>query len=600
MWNNMGMEYENIRWLKELGSTDSRTIGRKAARLSQLATSGIAVPRGFVVTATEFFNFIQTNNLKSKIVEILRSINYNDRQDIENKSEQIKQILLKGKLNQEAEVEIYKYYGKLGDVGGGWLPSSADAFVAVRCSVVCDDGEVCDTKFIEEEGGTLNIKGKQELIKCLKETWAVLYSPDVLEYAHKKGINIERLGIGVIIQNMITAKYSGITITSKSSTDPNTVIIEAVYGFGAAHVIKEITPDHYETQKRPYQTLGKTISRQDWELKRVKGQTVRADVPESEREKQKVNTHILKDLTNTAIKLEEYFGTPQIIEWAMDKADIYIISSEAVNPNTAEKTKKSPQQKISSFKNQILLKGVGVNGGIVNGIIVTVINYNDLEKITHESILVTAMTDQEMMGAMKIARGIITNAGSSLCHAAVISKDLDKPCIVGTRFATEQLLDGEKIQMNAKTGEIYAISSLDVVDIHPEEDDFLDEREQKIKQLWEEQRELREKGAVIINKKTPKKAITTPSHIIFNEPIEEKPKVVKEATPTSKYVDLQGNINIKDLNHIEIEKVKQIVIPINLLFGPDDITKLKGEFSGSVCMVAKEKIKKILKDIKDF
>lgn len=596
----MGMEYENIRWLKELGSTDSRTIGRKAARLSQLATSGIAVPRGFVVTATEFFNFIQTNNLKSKIVEILRSINYNDRQDIESKSEQIKQILLKGKLNQEAEVEIYKYYGKLGDVGGGWLPSSADAFVAVRCSVVCDDGEVCDTKFIEEEGGTLNIKGKQELIKCLKETWAVLYSPDVLEYAHKKGINIERLGIGVIIQNMITAKYSGITITSKSSTDPNTVIIEAVYGFGAAHVIKEITPDHYETQKRPYQTLGKTISRQDWELKRVKGQTVKEAVQESEREKQKINTHLLKDLTNTAQKLEEFFGTPQIIEWAMDKADIYIIGSEAVNPNTAEKTKKSPQQKISSFKNQILLKGVGVNGGIVNGVVVTIINYNDLEKITHESILVTAMTDQEMMGAMKIARGIITNAGSSLCHAAVISKDLDKPCIVGTRFATEQLLDGDKVQMNGQTGEIYAISSLDVIDIHPEEDDFLDEREQKIKQLWEEQRELREKGAVIINKKTPKKAITTPSHIIFNEPIEEKPKVVKEATPTSKYVDLQGNINIKDLNHIEIEKVKQIVIPINLLFGPDDITKLKGEFSGSVCMVAKEKIKKILKDIKDF
>lgn len=596
----MGMEYENIRWLKELGSTDSRTIGRKAARLAQLANTGITVPRGFVVTATEFFNFLQTNNIKLKIIEILRSINYNDKQDIEDKSNEIKQIILKGKLNQEAEVEIYKYYGKLGDVGGGWLPSSADAFVAVRCSVVCDDGEVCDTKFIEEEGGTLNIKGKQELIKCLKETWAVLYSPDVLEYAHKKGINIERLGIGVIIQNMITAKYSGITITSKSSTDPNTVIIEAVYGFGAAHVIKEITPDHYETQKRPYQTLGKTISRQDWELKRIKGQTVKEAVQESEREKQKINTHLLKDLTNTAQKLEEFFGTPQIIEWAMDKADIYIISSEAVNPNTAEKTKKSPQQKISSFKNQILLKGVGVNGGIVNGVVVTIINYNDLEKITHESILVTAMTDQEMIGAMKIARGIITNAGSSLCHAAVISKDLDKPCIVGTRFATEQLLDGDKVQMNGQTGEIYAISSLDVIDIHPEEDDFLDEREQKIKQLWEEQRELREKGAVIINKKTPKKAITTPSHIIFNEPIEEKPKVVKEATPTSKYVDLQGNINIKDLNHIEIEKVKQIVIPINLLFGPDDITKLKGEFSGSVCMVAKEKIKKILKDIKDF
>lgn len=593
----MAMDYENIRWLKELGSTDSRTIGRKAARLAQLASSGISVPRGFVVTATEFFNFIQTNNLKSKIIEILRSINYNDRQDIENKSEEIKQIILKGKLNQEAEIELYKYYGKLGDVGGGWLPSSADAFVAVRCSVVCDDGEVCDTKFIEEEGGSLNIKGKAELVNCLKETWATLYSPDVLEYAHKKGINVERLGIGVIIQNMIAAKYSGIIISSKSAMDPNTVIIEAVYGFGGSHVIKEITPDHYETQKKPYQTISKTVSKQDWELKRIKGRTVKDAVLESEREKQKVNTHILKDLTNTAMKIEEYFGTPQIIEWAMDKADVYIISSEAVNPNTVEKTKRNPQQKISSFKNQLLMKGVGINGGVVNGIVVTIINYNDLEKITHESILVTAMTDQEMLGAMKIARGIITNAGSSLCHAAVIAKDLDKPCIVGTRFATEQLLDGEKIQMNAQTGEIYAIASLDVVDIHPEEDSFLDEKEQRTKQLWEEQRELRNKGAVIINKKAPKKQ-TAPNHIIFNEPAVEKPKVAEKAT--SKYIDAQGNLNIKDLNHIEIEKVKQIIIPINLLFGADDIKKLKTEYPGSVSMVAKEKIKKVLKDIKDI
>ncbi len=594
----MGMDYENIRWLKELGSTDSITIGRKAARLAQLASSGITVPRGFVVTSTEFFNFLQTNNLKSKISKILRSIDYNNKEDIENKSAEIKQLLLKGKLNQEAEVKIYKYYGKLGDAVGGWLPSSADAFVAVRCSVVCEDGEVCDTKFIEKEGGALNIKGKAELIKCLKEIWGVLYSPDVLIYAYKKGINVERLGIGVIIQNMITAKYSGITISSKSSTEPNTSVIEAVYGFGAAHVIKEIIPDHYETQKKPYQTLGKTISRQDWELKRIKGRTVKDVVPESEREKQKVNTHILKDLTNTAVKLEEFFGTPQIIEWAMDKADIYIISSEAINPNAAEKTKKSPQQKISSFKNQLLLKGVGVNGDIINGGVVNVMNYNDLEKVNNESIIVTAMTDPEMVGAMKIARGIITNAGSSLCHAAVIAKDIDKPCIVGTRFATEQLLDGEKIQMNGKTGEIYAVVSLDVVDIHPKEDDFLDEKEQRTKKLWEEQRELREKGAVIINKKKPKKA-TVPGHIIFNDPVENKPSPKLEIKE-DKYVDSQGRLNIKDLNHIDVEKVKHIVIPIDVLFCAADIAKLKNEYPGSVCLIAKEKIKKVLKDIKEL
>jgi pyruvate,water dikinase len=593
----MGMDYENIRWLKELGSTDSRVIGRKAARLAQLANAGITVPRGFVVTATEFFNFLQTNNIKSKIIEQLRSIDYNNKEDIEKKSNEIKQIILKGKLNQEAEVEIYKYYSKLGDVGGGWLPSSADAFVAIRCSVVCDDGEVCDNKFIEEEGGFLNIKGKPEVVKAIKETWSILYSPDVLEYAHNKGINVERLGIGVIIQNMISAKYSGITISSKSLTDPNTCVIEGIYGFGAAHVIKEITPDHYETQKKPYQTLGKTISKQDWELKRIKGQTVKDAVPESEREKQKINTHILKDLTNTAQRLEEFFGTPQMVEWAMDKADIYIISSEAVNPNTIEKTKKNSQQKINTFKNQLLIKGVGVSNGIINGVVVNIANYNDLEKVNNESIIVTAMTDQEMVGAMKIARGVVTNAGSSICHAAVICKDLSKPCVVGTRFATEQLLDGEKIQINGQTGEIYSIESLDIVDIHPEEDNFLDEKEQRVKKLWEEQRELREKGAVIINKKEPK-AAKAPEHIIFNKPIEEK--IVEEKVVKNSVVDSLGNINIKDLSKIDITKVKQIVIPIDQLFNSAEKAKLSNEYPGSVCMIAKEKIKKVLKDIKDI
>ena len=590
----MGMDYENIRWLKELGMTDSKTIGRKAARLAQLANMGITVPRGFVVTSTEFFNFLQTNNLKHKIVEILKSIDYDDRKDIEEKSDEIKQLILKGKINQEAEIEIYKYYNKLGDVGGGWLPSSADAFVAIRCSIVCDDGETCDTKFIEEEGGSLNVKGKQEIIKTLKETWSTLYSPEVLEYAHKKGITVERLGVGVIIQNMINAKYSGITITSKSTTDPNTVIIEAIYGFGAAHVIKEITPDHYETQKKPYLTLNKTISKQEWGLKRIKGQTVKEQIQESEKEKQKINTHLLKDLTNSARKLEEFFGTPQIVEWAMDKADIYIISSEAVNPNVLEKTKKSGQQKINTFKSQLLIKGVGANEGTANGVVVNINNYNDLEKVNTESIIVTTMTDQEMITAIKLARGIITNAGSSICHAALISKELNKPCIVGTRFATEQLLDGEKIQINGKTGEVHSILSLDIIDIHPEDDDFLNEKEQRVKKLWEEQRELREKGAVIINKREPKPT-KIPEQIIF-----PKPKVVEEKITTNVTIDSNGALNIKDLAKIDITKVKQIVIPIDQLFTQEEKSKLSGEYPGSVCMVTKEKIKKILKNIKDF
>jgi phosphoenolpyruvate synthase/pyruvate phosphate dikinase len=241
-----------------------------------------------------------------------------------------------------------------------------------------------------------------------------------------------------------------------------------------------------------------------------------------------------------------------------------------------------------------LIKGVGANEGTANGVVVNINNYNDLEKVNTESIIVTTMTDQEMITAIKLARGIITNAGSSICHAALISKELNKPCIVGTRFATEQLLDGEKIQINGKTGEVHSILSLDMIDIHPEDDDFLNEKEQRVKKLWEEQRELREKGAVIINKREPKPT-KIPEQIIF-----PKPKVVEEKITINVTIDSNGALNIKDLAKIDITKVKQIVIPIDQLFTQEEKSKLSGEYPGSVCMVTKEKIKKILKNIKDF
>jgi len=197
-----------------------------------------------------------------------------------------------------------------------------------------------------------------------------------------------------------------------------------------------------------------------------------------------------------------------------------------------------------------------------------------------------------MLSAIRCARGVVTNAGSSLCHAAITCNELKKPCIVGTRFATEQLIDGEKIQINGKTGDIYSIASLDIVDLHPEADEFLDEKEQRLKQFWQEQKVLREQGAVIINKKE-KKQTKTPEYIAYNVPAQESPQ-------KKSVVDKDGNLNIKDLPKIDITKVKQIIIPIDQLFNSNEMEKLSNEYPGSVCMVAKEKIKRVLKDIKDI
>lgn len=585
----MALDYENIKWLKEAAYVDSRIIGRKAARLAQLTTAGITVPRGFVITSTEYFNFLQVNNIKQKISQILNSIDYTNSKDILEKSKQIQELIYNGKLNPKMEIQLYKYYLKIGETGVGWLNSQADDFVAVRCSVVCDDGEVCDTKFVEEEGGSLNVKGRANLVRAVKESWATLFSPEVIEYAHKKNINIERLGISILIQKMIVAKYSGITITSKSEEDPNSVVIEAVYGFGAAHVIKEITPDHYETQKKPYRNLIKNVSKQEWELKRIKGVTAKSPVLESEQEKQKINTHLLKDLTNTALKVEEFFGTPQIIEWAMDKADFYVISSEALNPNVIEKTKKNlKQQKIHSLKDQLIVKGIGASRGVVTGKAIYINDYNDLEKVNEENILITEMTDQEMIDAIKTAKGVITTEGGTISHAAIICKKLNKPCIVGAKIEPDKILDGDSIMINGTSGEIYSVSKLDLVEVkdqnYPEPEELEELIEGRIKQEsehWE-----------IIRGKKPKAK---------KKNLEEKlPPKKKIENNQKEYVDINGNLDIRDLAKIDIKKVKQIVIPIDLLFTGIEREKLRNEFPGSVCMLTKEKIKKTLKDIKEM
>ena len=588
----MALDYENIKWLKEAAYVDSRIIGRKAARLAQLTTAGITVPRGFVITSTEYFNFLQVNNIKQKISQLLNSIDYTNSKDILEKSKQIQELIYKGKLNPKMEIQLYKYYLKIGETGVGWLNSQADDFVAVRCSVVCDDGEVCDTKFVEEEGGALNVKGRDNLVKAIKDSWATLFSPDVIEYAHKKNINVERLGISILIQKMIVAKYSGITITSKSEDNPNSVVIEAVYGFGAAHVIKEITPDHYETQKKPYKNLVKNISKQEWELKRIKGVTTKTAVLESEQEKQKINTHLLKDLTNTALKVEEFFGTPQMVEWAMDKADFYVISSEALNPNVIEKTKKHlSQQKIHSLKDQLIVKGIGASSGVVTGKAIFINNYSDLEKVTEENILITEMTDQEMIDAIKTAKGVITTGGGTISHAAVISKKLNKPCIVGANLDSGKILDNDSIMINGTSGEIYSVSTLDLVEVndqnYPEPEELEELIEGRIKhesEHWE-----------IVKGKKPK---------VKKKGVEEKLPSQKKIDASFKekkeYVDSNGNLNIRDLAKIEIKKVKQIIIPIDLLFTGMEREKLRDEFPGSVCMLAKEKIKKVLKDIKEM
>jgi pyruvate, water dikinase len=545
--------YDNIKWFKELSGFEEKTIGRKATRICQLHNCRVSIPRGFVITNAEYFEFLQKNDLKQKISNILEKINYLDPLDIKEKSLIIKDIILKSKISDNFRSQLAKAYQKLGETSVGWLNSKIDEYVAIRSSIICEESCIIDIKKIEDEGGNLNIKGLDLIIANIKECWASLFSENILIYAKKKNINLKKYSIAIIIQKMIDAKESGIIITSKNIDEPNISVIEAVFGIGGRLLLTEITPDHYETKKHFFEITNKRLEKQEWKLKRVKGENTKIELNKKEQTKEKLDKLILQDLTTIAKHIENYFGVPQKIEFAISKKDIYILNSEPTNFDLVEKINintKTKQQKISSFKNKLLLTGVGVSKGIINGNVKIINDVNDYNKIDDESIIVSKTTTLEMYELIKRAKGVITDLGSAICNAAIVSQKLNKPCIVNTKNATKILSENQKIQIDGTKGEIYSVEEIKIVNLN--------------------------------NKEKPD--------------FKDKIKLILENTNENKTKTIQ-NIDIRNLDEIDLNKYSSIKIPFNYIFSEQEIKEISYLSKKEIISKIREKLEKIVKNI---
>ncbi|NCC70962.1 hypothetical protein EOM09_05250, partial [bacterium] len=237
-----------------------------------------------------------------------------------------------------------------------------------------------------------------------------------------------------------------------------------IYGFGGKSLIKEITPDHYEINKKSFSIIKKTKTNQEWMLKRIIGKTTKADVEEKDKEKQKLEQRDLNELTEIGKKLEMIYGNSQEVNWVIDNNDeIFLVSVNPINPDL-KKIKKSKkidvttyQEKLDTYKKDLLLEGIGVSSGISIGRVKIITDKSSLKEIDQETILVTKMTTLEMSQTLRKAKGIITDAGSTICHAALISKKYDVPCVVHTEHATAQLRDGQIVLVNGFSGRVYSV-----------------------------------------------------------------------------------------------------------------------------------------------
>lgn len=441
--------------LKDVNKEDIAIAGGKGANLGEMIQSDFPVPNGFIITVASYDLFLDENNLRNDINSLIRITNHENPDELEKTAKKIQKKILESKIPEEIAQETIKAYKKLSGI-------FAKAQVAVRSSATAED--LPGASFAGQQATFLNIQGEANLLDALRKCWASLFMARAIFYRNENKIQPEKVGICVIVQKMVQSVISGVAFTVDPVTnDKDRIIIDAVWGLGEMIVQGSVIPDHYVVQKDTFSILSKEVSDQAVQLTKVNGITKEIEVPKKIRENQKLEDEEIIKLAKTANKLQEHYYFPQDIEWAKDKdGKLYIVQTRPITTlkegsKVSLKTKGS--EAITSAQTPILT-GIPASPGIGTGHVKILSSPKEIGRVQQGDVLVAKMTSPDYVPAMKKASAIITDEGGQTSHAAIVSRELGVPCVVGTRQATKKLKEGYLVSVNGKDGTIYLGSKI--------------------------------------------------------------------------------------------------------------------------------------------
>ncbi len=444
------MEY--IKWFDEISSNDLNLVGGKGLHLGEMYKIGMPVPPGFVVTTKAFDEFLERTGIGKKIDEIIKNTNVDNTQELLENSKKIKELIISQEIPYHIKKEIEEAYRQLSYSSEIRQEKALEliaagremALVAVRSSAQAED--LPTASFAGQQATFLNVKGVKDVVEATKKCWASLYEPRAIFYRAKN--NVTKSSIAVVIQKMVNSEKSFIVFTVNPVTGENNIIIEATWGLGEEIVSGAVEPDHYVVSRD-----GKILKKKIGKKTKMKvrdyatDRTIEVNVPESKVFAQVLTEEEISRIASYALQLEKYYGKPQDIEGAIEKNKIYIVQTR---PITAIGKKKEVK-----IEGKILLKGLGASPGIATGKVKIVRGLNDISKVEKGDILVTEMTSPDLVPTMSKCAAIVTDKGGANCHAAIVSRELGIPAVVGTREATKILKDGMIVTVDAYNGIIY-------------------------------------------------------------------------------------------------------------------------------------------------
>ncbi len=438
-------EERNVLWFNEINIKDIPRVGGKGASLGEMTINNFPVPGGFVVTAQAYFKFIREKKLEETIVEKIDSIDVENTEQLKKVTKEVRDLITRTDVPAALQTEIMSNYRKLGERKRiGLFTAQYEVYVAVRSSATAED--LPDASFAGQQETYLNIKGSENLLKSVRKCWASLFTARAVYYRKKQGFDTRSVGLAAVIQKMAQSEASGVMFTVDPAGEKENIIIEAGFGLGETVVSGSITPDNYVINKKDFLIKNKKINNQEWMLTKKGAANEKVFLKEKSK-LQKLDDAKIIELAKIGARIEQHYEKPMDIEWAMENNKLFIVQARPVTAISEEKGE--------DLEGNKLLEGLSGAPGVASGKVKIVPSIEDISKVQTGDILVTKMTSPSWVPVMKKAKAIITNEGGRTCHAAIVSRELGIPSVVGTGDGTEKLTDDQVVTVDGYHGLVY-------------------------------------------------------------------------------------------------------------------------------------------------
>lgn len=430
---------------EDLTKNDIGIAGGKGANLGELTQAGIPVPPGFVVTAETYDNFMQDTGIFNSVMDILEEVDINNTKQLQEAAEEIKKIIIETPIPEDISTMIIEAYNQLSVRVG----EDDGADVAIRSSATAED--LPEASFAGQQDTFLHVQGIDQVIEYVRKCWASLFEARAIFYREENEFEHSKVYIAVVVQQMVDSDKAGVMFTVNPSTGENVALIEGSWGLGESVVSGTVTPDNYVVNKDNNEIVTVVISdKKTMFANDEEGTSVQVPVPEEKRNERVLPDDELIELVEMGKRVQAHYGKPQDTEWAFHDGNLFLLQSRPIT--TLGNAEEAADDDVDL---EVLIRGLGASPGLASGVVKVVKSLDELDKIQEGDVMVVAMTTPDMVPAMKRANGIVTDEGGVTCHAAIISRELGIPCVVGTGDATTTLKEGSEVTADGKKGLVY-------------------------------------------------------------------------------------------------------------------------------------------------